>query len=101
MGTCSYVLRGTESGMQVGFGSSCHGAGRQLSRMRARKTIDYNRLRRDLAAQGIVVRAASSKGLLEEAPEAYKDVTAVIDVVAHGGLAVPVARLTPLAVIKG
>lgn len=101
MGTCSYVLRGTESGMRVAFGSSCHGAGRHLSRMRARKTLDYNALRRGLAAQGIVVRAASAKGLLEEAPEAYKDVTAVVDVVAQGGLAQPVARLIPLAVIKG
>lgn len=101
MGTCSYVLRGTKLGMQASFGSSCHGAGRQLSRMKARKTIDYNQLRRDLAAQGIIIRSASAKGLLEEAPVAYKDVNAVVDVVSHGELAKPVAKLKPIAVVKG
>ncbi|MFM1849017.1 MAG: hypothetical protein RL417_2491 [Pseudomonadota bacterium] len=101
MGTCSYVLRGTKLGMHASFGSSCHGAGRQLSRMRARKTIDYNQLRRELAAKGVIIRSASAKGLLEEAPVAYKDVNAVVDVVSHGELAKPVAKLKPVAVIKG
>lgn len=101
MGTASYVLAGTEGSMLHTFGSCCHGAGRRLSRMRAKKTIDYNKLRKGLEDQGIVVCAGSARGLLEEAPEAYKDVDQVIDVVRKTGIGRPVAKLVPLAVIKG
>ena len=101
MGTHSFVLAGTAEGMRDCFGSCCHGAGRALSRMKARKTIDYNRLTRELEAYGVIVRAASTRGLLEEAPQAYKDVTSVVDVVEHSRIARTVARLRPLAVIKG
>ena len=101
MGTESYVLVGTERAMELSWGSSCHGAGRTMSRSRARKTIWGADLRKDLEAQGIAVRAGSNKGLAEEAPDAYKDVSQVVEV-AHGvGLALKVARLRPLGVIKG
>ena len=69
--------------------------------MRAKKSLDYNKLRAELDSRGVVVRAGSAKGLLEEAPQAYKDVDAVIQVVRTAGIADPVARLVPVAVIKG
>ncbi len=101
MGTASYVLAGTDRAMSETFGSTCHGAGRQLSRQKAKQTIDYNRLRRELHEMGIEVRAASAKGLLEEAPAAYKDVEQVVDVMAEIGVTAKVARLVPVAIIKG
>lgn len=101
MGTSSYVLAGTAQGMVETFGSSCHGAGRRLSRTKAKKSLDYNLLRRELSERGVVVRAGSPKGLLEEAPAAYKDVDDVVRAVKRVGLAAEVARLKPLAVIKG
>ncbi len=101
MGTASYLLAGGEASMRESFGSSCHGAGRVMSRMRARKEIDGNELRARLERMGIVAEAASTKGLVEEAPEAYKDVDAVVDVVARAGIAVKVARFKPVAVVKG
>ena len=101
MGTSSYVLVGTEEGMEIAFGSSCHGAGRRMSRMKAKKTVRGLTLRQELEAQGIIIRCESDPGLAEEAPIAYKDVDEVIRVVEHARLAKPVARLKPLAVIKG
>ena len=101
MGTASYVLAGTGVAMAETFGSTCHGAGRVLSRHKAKQTIDYNRLRQDLNDMGIVVRAASAKGLLEEAPAAYKDVEQVVDVMAATGVTATVARLVPIAIVKG
>ncbi len=101
MGTASYVLVGTQRAMQLTFGSTCHGAGRVMSRTHALKEIRGNALREELEAQGIVVRAGSVKGLAEEAPSAYKDVSRVVEVVHGAGLARKVARLRPLAVIKG
>jgi tRNA-splicing ligase RtcB len=101
MGTASYVLCGTEAAMRESFGSTCHGAGRRLSRRKAKQSLDYERLRRELQAAGIEVRAGSARGLLEEAPQAYKDVDQVVDVVAMAGIAVKVARLRPVAIIKG
>jgi tRNA-splicing ligase RtcB len=101
MGTASYVLSGTETAMRESFGSTCHGAGRQLSRRKAKETVVYDRLRRALHDAGIEVRAASAKGLIEEAPEAYKAVDQVVDVMAKTGIAVKVARLRPIAVVKG
>lgn len=101
MGTASYVLRGTETAMTETFGSSCHGAGRLMSRGAARASVDARDLRRTLEERGIAVRAGSLKGLAEEAPEAYKDIHRVVDVVHNAGLATKVARLEPLGVLKG
>jgi len=101
MGTASWVLVGTEKSMEQSFGSCCHGAGRTLSRSKAKKTIWGSDLRQQLEADGIVVRANSMAGLAEEAPAAYKDVDMVVKVVHDVGLARKVARLRPLGVIKG
>jgi tRNA-splicing ligase RtcB len=101
MGTASFVLAGEPGSIELAFGTTCHGAGRRLSRTAARKRIGGAGLRRRLEARGIVVRSPSNKGLAEEAPFAYKDVDRVVDVVARAGLARPVARLIPLGVIKG
>lgn len=101
MGTSSYVLVGTEEGMEIAFGSSCHGAGRRMSRMQAKKSVRGSTLRESLESQGIIVRCDSDPGLAEEAPCAYKDVDEVVQVVEQARLAHRVARLRPLAVIKG
>jgi len=101
MGTCSWVLVGTRESMTQTFGSTCHGAGRRMSRSRARKQIRGAGLRAELEADGIRIRAGSMSGLAEEAPAAYKDVNRVVDIVHAAGIAKKVARLTPLAVIKG
>jgi tRNA-splicing ligase RtcB len=101
MGTASYVLVGTTKAMKLTFGSTCHGAGRVMSRTRARKEVWGSDLKQELEAQGIVVRAGSMRGLAEEAPVAYKDVSRVVDVVHGAGIARKVACLHPLAVIKG
>jgi tRNA-splicing ligase RtcB len=101
MGTASYVLVGTDEAMKLTFGSTCHGAGRVMSRTRARKKVWGPDLQEELGEQGIVVRARSMRGLAEEAPVAYKDVSRVVEVVHGAGIARKVARLHPLAVIKG
>jgi tRNA-splicing ligase RtcB len=101
MGTASYVLAGEPGSVERSFGTTCHGAGRRLSRTAARKEISGNELRRRLEAQGITVRCPSPKGLAEEAPSAYKDVERVVDVVERAGLARRVARLRPIGVVKG
>jgi tRNA-splicing ligase RtcB len=101
MGTASYVLAGERGSMELSFGTTCHGAGRRLSRTGARREIGGAELRRRLEADGIVVRCPSNKGLAEEAPFAYKDVERVVDVVEAAGLARRVARLRPLGVVKG
>lgn len=101
MGTSSYVLVGTETGMEKAFGSSCHGAGRRMSRIKAKKTVRGSTLRQELEQRGIIIRCESDPGLAEEAPIAYKDVDNVVQVVEHAGLARRVARVKPLAVIKG
>jgi tRNA-splicing ligase RtcB (3'-phosphate/5'-hydroxy nucleic acid ligase) len=101
MGTASYVLVGTQKAMELTWGSSCHGAGRVMSRTKARKKVRGHTLRNQLENQGIVVRAKSNKGLAEEAPQAYKDVSRVVEVVHGLGIARKVARLEPLGVIKG
>ncbi|MBA3954761.1 RtcB family protein [Candidatus Dependentiae bacterium] len=101
MGTSSYVLVGTQESMQASFGSCCHGAGRKMSRVKAKKTVRGATLREELEARGIIIRCDSDAGLAEEAPFAYKDVDDVIDVVQQAHLARKVAKLTPLAVIKG
>jgi tRNA-splicing ligase RtcB (3'-phosphate/5'-hydroxy nucleic acid ligase) len=101
MGTASYVLSGLPGAMERSFGTVCHGAGRRLSRTAARKQVQGADLRRELEARGIAVRAASARGLAEEAPLAYKDVDAVVRVVEAAGLAGRVARLVPVGVVKG
>ncbi|MEX0735821.1 MAG: RtcB family protein, partial [Bacteroidota bacterium] len=101
MGTCSYVLVGTERAMEETFGSSCHGAGRSKSRTAARKDITADRLILELEEKGIHVRGASKSGLTEENPGAYKDVSRVVDVVHRAGIARKVAKLVPIGVIKG
>ena len=101
MGTASYVLAGEPGSLERSFGTTCHGAGRRLSRTAAKKEIAGADLRRQLESQGIVVRSPSNAGLAEEAPFAYKDVEAVVDVVAAAGLARRVARVVPIGVVKG
>ena len=101
MGTSSFVLAGEQGSMERSFGTTCHGAGRRMSRTGARKQIGGAELRRELEAQGIVVRCPSNKGLAEEAPFAYKDVERVVAVVERAGLARRVAQLEPLGVVKG
>jgi tRNA-splicing ligase RtcB len=101
MGTASFVLAGEPGAMEQSFGTVCHGAGRRLSRTAAKKQITGTQLRRELTAQGIVVRCPTNSGLAEEAPFAYKDVERVVAVVEQAGLARRVARLRPLGVVKG
>jgi tRNA-splicing ligase RtcB len=97
----SYVLVGTEAAMQATFGSTAHGAGRVMSRTRARKSVRGETLRSELESQQIVVRAGSLAGLAEEAPLAYKDLDHVVRIVHASGIARRVARTRPLGVIKG
>jgi len=101
MGTASYVLAGTTKSMEESFGSTCHGAGRQMSRHAARKQVNPDKLRNELLEKGIIIQAGSMRGISEEAPTAYKDVHSVVDVVDRAGIAKKVAELKPLAVIKG
>jgi tRNA-splicing ligase RtcB (3'-phosphate/5'-hydroxy nucleic acid ligase) len=101
MGTASWVLAGTQEGMLKSFGSSCHGAGRSLSRKRAKEAVDSRALLQQLQKRSIHVKTASLQGLAEEAPQAYKDVDDVVEGVIGAGIARKVARLLPLAVIKG
>jgi tRNA-splicing ligase RtcB len=101
MGTASWVLVGTADSMTRSFGSSCHGAGRVMSRSKAKKEVQGDVLRRELETRGIKVRAGSLPGLAEEAPSAYKDVDMVVETVSEAGIARKVARLKPVAVVKG
>ena len=101
MGTASWVLVGTAQSMAQTFGSTCHGAGRTMSRKKARKRMRGITLREELEGRGIHIRAGSMPGLAEEAPAAYKDVDRVVNVVHSAGIAKKVAKLKPIAVIKG
>lgn len=101
MGTASWVLVGTEQSMKRSFGSSCHGAGRVMSRSKAKREVWGESLLQRMEQRGIQVRAGSLPGLAEEAPEAYKDVDRVVDSVVGAGIGKKVARLLPLIVIKG
>lgn len=101
MGTASWVLVGTEASMTQSFGSTCHGSGRLMSRHEAKRNVRGEKLRQELESDGIHIRAGSMAGLAEEAPQAYKDVDQVVQAVVGGGIARKVARLRPLAVIKG
>jgi tRNA-splicing ligase RtcB len=101
MGTASYVLAGTDAALGLSFGSTCHGAGRAMSRGEAKRSRTGAEVRKELERQGIIVRCPSSAELAEEAPTAYKDVERVVSVVHQAGLARKVARLRPVGVIKG
>jgi tRNA-splicing ligase RtcB len=101
MGRCSYVLVGTEGAMKETFGSTCHGAGRVMSRHQAIKVAKGRAIVRELEDKGIIVKGASQGTIVEEIPEAYKDVTDVVNVVHHAGISLKVAKLVPMGVIKG
>ncbi|HEY9384895.1 MAG TPA: RtcB family protein [Gemmatimonadales bacterium] len=101
MGTASFVLAGTDAAASKSFGSCCHGAGRAMSRSAAKRTTSGSQIRHELEGRGIIVRCPSNVGLAEEAPLAYKDVERVVDVVQQAGLAIKIARLRPLGVVKG
>ncbi len=101
MGTGSYVLAGTKESEALAFSSACHGAGRAMSRHQALRTWKGRKVIDDLAARGILVKSPSMRGIAEEAPEAYKDVSAVVDAADAAGLAKTVARLEPIVCIKG
>lgn len=101
MGTGSFILAGTDEAHELSLGSTAHGAGRAMSRAASKRQVHGGQLRDRLAAQGILVAGASNKELAEEAPTAYKDVDAVVDVVDAVGIANKVARVRPLAVLKG
>lgn len=113
MGTCSYVLTGTDKvrqcvllskgvqGMEVSFGSTCHGAGRNMSRSKSRRDLKYEDVLLSLQKNGIAIRVASPKLVTEESPESYKDVTSVVDTCEIAGLSKKCFKLRPIAVIKG
>lgn len=101
MGSSSYLLRGTTGAMEKTFGSTCHGAGRVLSRSQAKKTISGESLQETLGRSGITVLAPSAGSIAEEAPEAYKPSSEVVKVVHEAGISAKVARLNPIGVIKG
>ena len=101
MGTASYVLCGTKEGMKLAFGSACHGAGRAMSRHQALRQWRGSEIVQRLADQGVLIRSRSMRGVAEEAPGAYKDVSAVVEAADRAGLARTVARLEPIICIKG
>jgi tRNA-splicing ligase RtcB (3'-phosphate/5'-hydroxy nucleic acid ligase) len=101
MGTGSYILVGEESSEARAFSSACHGAGRALSRHAALRQWSGRKIVDELAAAGILIRSPSTRGVAEEAPGAYKDVSAVVAAAEHAGLARRVARLRPVICIKG
>jgi len=101
MGTCSYVLAGTERAYKETFGSTCHGAGRVMSRQQAKKAARGRAILSELQDQGIYIKAAGMGTVVEEMPEAYKDVTHVVDIVHRAGISHKVVRLRPMGVIKG
>jgi tRNA-splicing ligase RtcB len=101
MGTASYVLAGTEKAMKESFGSTCHGAGRVMSRKAATRRFNPGQIINEMKRDGIYVKAASKGVLTEEASQAYKDVDDVVRVVHGAGISTIVAKLRPLGVMKG
>jgi tRNA-splicing ligase RtcB len=101
MGRCSYCLVGTEKAMEETFGSTCHGAGRAMSRMKAKKEARGRDIQQELREKGIIVKAESRGTLVEEMSEAYKDVSEVVEVMHQTGISRKVVRMRPLGVIKG
>jgi tRNA-splicing ligase RtcB len=101
MGTASYILAGTAAGMELSFGSACHGAGRSMSRHQALRQWRGNDVVQDLARRGVLIRSRTLRGVAEEAPGAYKDVNTVVEAADRAGIARTVARLEPVICIKG
>lgn len=101
MGTASYVLVGTQKAMEETFGSTCHGAGRVMSRKAAKKASKGRSIQRELEDKGIIVRWTGRSTLSEEMPDAYKDISGVVEVVHGAGISKKVARLRPIGVVKG
>merc|ERR1712194_124911 len=101
MGTSSYVLTGTAKGMTETFGSTCHGAGRAMSRNKSRTKLDYQTVLDKLNKKGISIRVASPKLVMEEAPESYKDVDQVVQTCHDAGISRKAVKLRPIAVVKG
>jgi len=101
MGTCSFVLAGTDGGMTDTFGSTCHGAGRALSRNASRRMLNHEEVLQSMKEKGIAIRVASPKLVTEEAPESYKDVINVIETCCSAGISRKVVKLKPIAVVKG
>ena len=101
MGTASYILAGTEKSMEETFGSSVHGAGRFMSRTQAIKNYRGEEIVKELGKKGIIIRGHGMKGIAEEAPGAYKNIDAVVNVMHNTGISKKVARLKPLIVVKG
>ena len=101
MGTASYVLLGTKEAEKEAFGTTAHGAGRRLGRKEAKRRLSLSQVMKEMRERKIVVRSASKGTLIEEAPEAYKDVDRVVEIAETAGLSKRVVRLVPLAVIKG
>jgi tRNA-splicing ligase RtcB len=101
MGRYSFVLVGAPGAMEQTFGTVCHGAGRMMSRARARKEKTFHQLKEEMDQRGVVMMAQGKDTALEEAPWAYKDVENVVDVCHNAGLARKVARLRPIGVVKG
>jgi tRNA-splicing ligase RtcB len=101
MGNASYVLAGSPEAMRLSFGSTCHGAGRRMSRTQARNSVRGKSIVQEMERRGVIVASASHKTLAEEIPEAYKDVSEVVGVVHDAGIASRVAKLRPVAVVKG
>ena len=101
MGTASWILLGQPNSMNLTFGSTAHGAGRMMSRTKARKTFTESQVKKSLSDKGIFVKALTRDGIVEETPQAYKDVDAVVNVSHKLGIATKVAKLVPIGVIKG
>jgi tRNA-splicing ligase RtcB len=101
MGTASYVLAGTEENLEKTFGSTCHGAGRLLSRKKSVELFISSKVISEMNKSGIMIKAASPGVVSEEAPGSYKNIDQVVATVAGSGLSIPVARLVPLGVVKG
>ncbi len=101
MGTASYVLVGTQKAMEETFGSTCHGAGRVMSRKAAKKAGKGRSIQRELEDKGIFVRWTGRSTLSEEMPDAYKDISSVVKVVHGAGISKKVAKLRPIGVVKG
>ena len=101
MGTASYILRGTEKGMKECFGSTVHGAGRAVSRMQAKRRWRGTEIIRELEEKGIIIRSGSKPGVAEEAPGAYKDVDKIVGIMHNAGINRLVARMKPIACVKG
>lgn len=101
MGRASYILKGTEGSMKKSFGTACHGAGRLLSRRKATKVAESRDIKAELEKSGVLVMSRSQRTLKEEMPEAYKDVSRIVDIVEQNDLARKVAKLVPIGVVKG